>query len=40
MVLSIASDLATRQIVWVNNQTQQSAPAYIWAAMGRQGVTV
>ena len=38
MVLSIASDLKTRQIVWVRNGVKiHSAPAAIWSAIGRHG---
>ena len=38
MVLSIASDLKTRQIVWVRNGVKiHSAPAATWAALGRNG---
>jgi hypothetical protein len=38
MVLSIASNLQTRQIVWVRNGAKiQSAPAATWAALGRNG---
>jgi hypothetical protein len=37
MVLSIASNLQTRQIVWVRNGAKiQSAPAYVWASLARQ----
>lgn len=38
MTLSPASNLQTRQIVWVRNGVKiHSAPAYIWAALGRDG---
>jgi len=38
MVLSIASNLQTRQLVWVRNGVKiHSAPAATWAALGRQG---
>jgi hypothetical protein len=37
MTLSIACSIATRQIVWVRNGAKvHSAPAHIWAGMGRQ----
>lgn len=37
MTLNVASDLKTRQIVWVRNGAKiQSGPAHIWAALGRQ----
>ncbi len=35
MTLSPASDLKTRQLVWVRNGVAK--PAHEWAAMGRQG---
>jgi hypothetical protein len=35
-VLSMASNLKTRQIVWVRNGAKiQSAPAYVWAGLAR-----
>jgi hypothetical protein len=38
MVLSIASNLQTRQLVWVRNGVKiHSAPAATWAALGRNG---
>ena len=37
MTLNIASDLKTRQIVWVRNSVKiHSANAITWAALGRQ----
>jgi hypothetical protein len=36
MVLNIASNIQTRQIVWVRNGAKiHSAPAATWAALGR-----
>ena len=38
MTLNIASDLRTRQIVWVRNGAKiHSGPAHVWAALGRKG---
>ena len=38
MTLSPASNLQTRQIVWVRNGAKiQSGPAHVWAALGRDG---
>ena len=37
MTLNIASNIQTRQIVWVRNGEKiHSAPSYIWASLGRQ----
>lgn len=37
MTLNVASDLQTRQIVWVRNGVKvHSAPSYIWASLARQ----
>ena len=37
MTLNIASDLKTRQLVWVRNGVKVlSGPAHIWASLGRQ----
>lgn len=36
MTLNVASDLKTRQLVWVRNGIKvHSAPSYIWSALGR-----
>jgi|688.fasta_scaffold125924_3 hypothetical protein len=38
MTLSPASNLQTRQIVWVRNGAKiHSAPAYVWAGLARNG---
>jgi hypothetical protein len=38
MVLNIASNIKTRQIVWVRNGAKtQSGPAYVWAGLAREG---
>jgi len=38
MTLSPASNLQTRQLVWVRNGAKiLSGPAHVWAAMGRKG---
>ena len=38
MVLNIASNLKTRQTVWVRNGGKiQSAPAHVWARLAQQG---
>ena len=36
MTLVVASDLKTRQIVWVRTGKVNAADAYVWAALGRQ----
>lgn len=43
MTLVCASDLKTRQLVWVKNQNTTSGvpviePAYVWAKLGRCGM--
>jgi len=42
MTLVCASDLATRQLVWVKNNTATGvpavAPSHVWADFGRRGM--
>lgn len=42
MTLVCASDLKTRQLVWVKNETATGVPiikpSYIWAKLGRHGM--
>ena len=42
MILNCASDLKTRKLVWVKNDTATGtpavAPAHVWASLGRRGI--
>lgn len=42
MTLVCASDIATRQLVWVKNDTATgvpaAAPSYVWADLARRGM--
>jgi hypothetical protein len=42
MTLVCASDLKTRQLVWVKNSTMTgvpaAAPSIVWAELGRRGM--
>ena len=42
MTLVCASDIATRRLVWVKNNTATgvpaTAPSHVWADLGRRGM--